>query len=100
GMSGVRKATLFRPALGHVKLLSAIGTVAKDVREQEIKWLWWPLIPMGGLTILTSNGGVGKGLMVSDLVSRITRGDTWPMTDERASIGNVIWAEAEDPADS
>lgn len=73
--------------------------LASTIDPRDPAWLWWPLFPMEAISVLASPGNIGKGLMCADLVARITRGDYWPMSDERAPIGNVIWAETEDKDD-
>src|SRR4051812_6040622 len=79
---------------------SGVGTVAASISARDTKWLWWPSIPMGAISVIASPGNVGKGLVLSDIVARITRNDFWPLNDERAPLGNVIWGETEDPSDT
>src|SRR5262249_29920985 len=38
----------------------------------------------------------GKGLTISDIIARITRGSPWPCNEGHAPLGNVILLSAED----
>jgi RecA-family ATPase len=71
-------------------------TVASSIPPKSTEWLWYPYIPAGELTILAAPGGVGKGLAAADIAARVSRGCDWPMSDEPAPLGNVLWYEAED----
>jgi AAA domain len=62
-------------------------------------FLWWPWLPEGDVAVLAAQGGVGKGATAADIAARITRGANWPLSDERAPIGNVLWGESEDKID-
>ena len=44
-------------------------------RVQPIEWLWWRRLPVGYLSLLLGAEGVGKGVLISWLIARITRGE-------------------------
>lgn len=93
------KTTITIPALTNAKRPPKHLT-ADQVKAKDIDWLWWPRIPGGSITIFAAKGGTGKGIMCSDLVSRVTRGAKWPMEEhEQAPKGKVLWCEAEDSFD-
>jgi hypothetical protein len=71
---------------------------ADTIQERPISWLQFPYIPAGATTILGSRGGAGKGLVASALAGAITTRGPWPVSQEHAPLGRVLWAEAEDPA--
>ena len=71
-------------------------TRASDVVVTEVDWLWYPRIPGGRISIVGGKGGVGKGLLLADVAARITRGEVWPLSDDDAREGTVLWCEAED----
>jgi hypothetical protein len=60
------------------------------------KFLWYPYISQGDISVLAAYGGVGKGLVGMDIAARVTRGNPWPCSTERAPQGTVLWGEAED----
>lgn len=78
-----------------------VWTPASSIKPHNTQWLWWPWIPGGHLTIIAGRGGSGKGLLVTDLIARITTAREWPMSAERAPLGRCILVEAEDdPAET
>jgi hypothetical protein len=70
---------------------------ADRVEMKKTHWLWPGYIPLGCITILAGDPGVGKSQASIDLVARITRGDNMP--DGTLGIkGNCGIATAEDEA--
>jgi hypothetical protein len=55
-----------------------------------VSWLWPGRIPIGSITLLVGDPGLGKSLIALDLAARLTRGATWPDAsfDPRSEIGN------------
>src|SRR6266851_2971574 len=47
-------------------------------QPKAIEWLWKDRIPLGKLTVIEGPPGVGKSMMVLDLVARLTRDAPWP----------------------
>ena len=58
-------------------------------------WLWTNYIPLGRITILAGDPGIGKSQTSIDLVARITRGDCMP-DGSVGMCGNCAIATAED----
>lgn len=54
-----------------------------DVEIQEIKWLWWPYVPLGKLTVLEGDPGDGKTTIGLTLAASISRGWGLPQQDGR-----------------
>jgi hypothetical protein len=52
-----------------------------DVAAQEVKWLWYPYIPRGKITLLEGDPGVGKSYLALQLCAIVSRGRPWPGTD-------------------
>lgn len=67
-----------------------------DVEPEDIRWLWPNRIPLGSLTMLAGDPGLGKSLITLDLVARLTRGASWPDSEERCESGGVVLLSAED----
>lgn len=71
-----------------------------DVEPEEVFWLWEPYIPLGKLTFLEGDPGIGKTWLALQLAAIISRGDPFPGPDgvprERREPGNVVYLTAED----
>jgi hypothetical protein len=61
-----------------------------DATEQPVTWLWPNRLPLGKLTILDGDPGLGKSLLTLDLCARITRGAPFPETDAMADSSSAI----------
>lgn len=67
-----------------------------DVQATEVKWLWYPYIPYGKITIIQGDPGEGKTTLILNLAAMLSRGKKLP---ESASINepiNIIYQTAED----
>lgn len=67
-----------------------------DIKEEEIKWLWYPYIPYGKLTIIQGDPGDGKTTLALNIASRLSKGEKF---EEGVSIEepiNIIYQTAED----
>lgn len=72
-----------------------------DVEPEEIQWVWYGVLAVGKLTMLSSDPGCGKSTLSIDIASRLSRGLPWPITGNRPDIGSTILLSAEDdPADT
>ena len=67
-----------------------------DVQAEEVKWLWYPYIPRGKITIVQGDPGEGKTTLVLVLVSLLTRGEPLPECEVALEPMNVIYQTAED----
>lgn len=73
--------------------------MAKDVEEKEVKWLWYPYIPYGKITLLQGDPGDGKSKLILNLIAMLTRGESLPFTDEVIEPIKVIYQTTEDGKD-
>src|SRR5262249_42750622 len=48
------------------------------VKPEPVRWLWPGRIPLGMVTVLDGDPGLGKSTMLLDLAARLTRGDRMP----------------------
>lgn len=53
-----------------------MSAVAPDVT----RWLWYPRIPIGALTVVFGQANVGKSTMMYDIIARLSRGDRMPLS--------------------
>lgn len=69
-----------------------------EVRAEKVSWLWPGRIPLGKLTILDGDPGLGKSTLMLDIAARVTRGDAMP-DSTRSDLGgaaSVVILSAED----
>lgn len=66
-----------------------------DIKSREIKWLWYPYIPFGKITIVQGDPGDGKTTFVLSLLSIISKGENLPCCDNKI-IGTSIYQNTED----
>ncbi|MBT8212804.1 MAG: AAA family ATPase, partial [Acidimicrobiia bacterium] len=66
-----------------------------DVEPEAIEWLWPGRIPIGDLTILAGDPGLGKSFVTVDMAARVSTGRTWP-DGEVNQVGGVVLLNAED----
>jgi hypothetical protein len=43
-----------------------------------LQWFWPQRIPLGRVTLLAGDPGIGKSLLALDIAARATRGKPWP----------------------
>lgn len=71
-----------------------------DVDPAEVKFLWYPYIPLGKLTLLDGDPSAGKTFLALQLASCISIGAPLPGRDgvpgEKREPGNVLYLTAED----
>jgi len=49
-----------------------------EVEREQLDWLWPGRIPLGKLTLLAGDPGLGKSFVTLDLAARVSRGAPWP----------------------
>jgi hypothetical protein len=50
----------------------------RDIAPTDTRWLWPGRIPLGRLTMLVSDPGLGKSLLTLEIAARVSRGAPWP----------------------
>ncbi len=89
----------------NAKLVSAepILTRMSDVTPTDVRWLWSGRIPLGKLTVLDGDPGLGKSMITMDLAARVSRGLEMPdgsRGDLEGPAGVVILSAEDDPSDT
>jgi putative DNA primase/helicase len=69
---------------------------ADEVKLEKIDWLWPGHFALGKLGLLGGNPERGKGLIVADIFSRLTRGAPWPCDGGKAEVGDCVLLQIED----
>ena len=67
-----------------------------EIKAEEVKWLWYPYLPRGKLTIVQGDPGEGKTTFVLAVIAALTRGETLPENEKTLEPLNVIYQTAED----
>ena len=68
-----------------------------DVRPEPIRWLWPGRIPLGKLTLIVGDPGLGKSFLTTALAATISSGGAWPDSGgECLEPASVIILNAED----
>jgi RecA/RadA recombinase len=67
-----------------------------EVEAEEIKWLWYPYIPFGKITVIQGDPGDGKTTVVLAIAAAVTTGAALPENKAAAEPMNVIFQTAED----
>jgi DNA repair protein RadA/Sms len=67
-----------------------------DVQAEEIKWLWYPFIAYGKMTIVQGDPGDGKSTLVLNIAAKLSRGERLEPEMNIDKPVNVIYQTAED----
>lgn len=94
--SAEKSADFSRQAAG-----APVLRLVSNVVRETVLWLWLYRIPLGKVTVLDGDPGLGKSTLTLDLAARVTTGR--PMPGELGALppGGVVLLSAEDaPADT
>ncbi len=80
-------------------LNQATGTLLSLIPTQQTEWLWQQRIPLGHLTLLQGQPGIGTSLLATTIAAFVTTGQPMP-GDTPAKPGNVILITPHDNAGS
>lgn len=80
----------------------------EDVVVRPVRWLWVNRIPIGKLTLIAGDPGLGKSFLTLDLAARVSRGRPWPdastadqrHADEPTPRGVLLISAEDDPDDT
>jgi putative DNA primase/helicase len=77
---------------------NAVTRRLSDVTERKVSWLWRDRLPLGKVTMLAGDPGLGKSYFTTYMAARVTQADAMP--DGNAcglrQPGDVIFMSAED----
>ena len=66
-----------------------------EVESQEVKWLWYPFIPYGKLTIIQGDPGDGKTTLVLNIAAKLSKGESLDSDMNVQEPVNVIYQTAD-----
>ena len=73
---------------------------ASEIEPKEVKWLWYPYIPFGKVTLLHGDPGDGKSKLMLSIAALLSKGEPLPFTDEEETEPmTIIYQTTEDDAD-
>ena len=74
---------------------------ACEIEPKEIKWLWYPYIPFGKVTILQGDPGDGKSKLMLSIAAILSKGKCLPFTEEDTVQApmRIIYQTTEDDTD-
>ncbi len=67
-----------------------------DIRAEKVRWLWYPYLPRGKITIVQGDPGEGKTTFALAVIALLTKGLPMPGGDISPPPMNVIYQTAED----
>ena len=73
---------------------------ASEIEPKEVKWLWYPYIPFGKVTLLQGDPGDGKSKLMLSVAALLSKGEPLPFTEtEENEPVTIIYQTTEDDAD-
>lgn len=67
-----------------------------EIQTQEVKWLWFPMIPYGKLTIVQGDQGDGKTTLILNIAAKLSKGEGLDENMKPTEPMNIIYQTAED----
>lgn len=77
-----------------------IGVCLADVAPKRVEWFWKGYIPLGKITILEGDPGLGKSVATIDLAARASAGKRFPNGADALQCGVVLMSAEDDVADT
>ena len=77
-----------------------LGLLLSDIATQEVRWLWEKRIPLGKLTILDGDPGMGKSLLSIALAASVSTGHPMPDGTPVTQGGVILIAPEDDASDT
>lgn len=71
-------------------------TSFKDVEVEEVEWLWQPYFPLGTISFIAGDPGIGKTYITTFLASVVSKGENFPFSETQTPLGHVIIQNGED----
>ena len=59
---------------------------ASEIEPKEVKWLWYPYIPVGKVTLLQGNPGDGKSKLMLSIAALLSKGEPLPFTETEENL--------------
>jgi hypothetical protein len=72
-----------------------VGQLLSWVAAERVDWLWHGRIPLGKITVIDGDPGLGKSALTTDLAARVSVGRDWP-DGTPCPAGGAVLLSAED----
>ena len=80
-----------------IEVIQPVLTTLSEIEPEKLKWLWEDKIPMGKVTLLVGDPGIGKSFLTMFMVAQVSTGRPWPdLATVGIEVGSVILLTAED----
>jgi DNA polymerase I-like protein with 3'-5' exonuclease and polymerase domains len=97
--AGGKIVDLYKTAQEHPDIEAIpVGIMLSEVRAETVEWLWERRIPLGKITVLDGDPGLGKSVLTTDLAARVTTGRAMPYGFQKRQPAGVVILSAEDGA--
>ena len=73
-----------------------ILTLYSDVQATSVRWLWYPFIAVGKITLLQGDPGDGKSTMMMNLIAELSKGGKLPDGKAVGLSQRIIYQCSED----
>lgn len=77
-----------------------LGVLLSDVKPEQVRWLWPGYIPLGKVTALDGDPGLGKSTITTEWSACVTNGKPWPDGSHCEKGGVVLLSAEDDDADT
>ena len=82
-------------ALGTLLTGHVAGVMASEIQIERVEWAWKARLPLGKVTVIDGDPGLGKSALTLDIAARVSTGN--PMPDgTHGAEGGVLVMNAED----
>ena len=78
------------------KIEKGILTLYSDVQATSVRWLWYPFIAVGKITLLQGDPGDGKSTMMMNLIAELSKGGKTPDGKSVGMPQRIIYQCSED----
>src|SRR5262245_29029957 len=79
------------------KMRRVLRTISLDeIEPEQTCWLWEPYYPLGEMTLIQGNPGVGKSQLSLDLAMRVATGLPMPLGNDKRAPAKVLLLPGED----
>jgi hypothetical protein len=92
----VSKDSIYDTRLIDDRTMTPMWTRMSNVIPRPIEWLWPGRFPLGMLSMLAGEQGIGKSFFAIDMATRVSTGADWPDGSGSAPQGDTIMLLAED----
>ena len=63
---------------------------ASEIEAKEVKWLWYPYIPFGKVTLLQGNPGDGKSKLMLSIAALLSKGEHLSFTETEDDADDTV----------